>query len=332
MAAEPLETLTVMHLVTTATTAPSMHNAQPWRFRYHRASHVFDVRAAPDRAMPRTDPDRRALHLGCGAALFNLRVALAHAGRRPDVTLLPDGTDDDLLAVVRAERTADPDTGLAALFPAIAQRHTSRHPFEEREVPDDVRTALREAAATEGAQLLFPEAWHTDTLLDLVQDAEGRDTLDPERFDDVRRWTRPDTDPAGPGTAPDGVPAYAFGPRRHAGRAPVRDFAGRRPSTGRADADFESTPHLALLGTADDRPQDWLRAGQAMERVLLLATGRGLATSLTSHALEWPDLRKLVRDPQSAMAHVHMILRLGFGPPGPTTPRRPVHDVLDIVE
>lgn len=79
-------------------------------------------------------------------------------------------------------------------------------------------------------------------------------------------------------------------------------FAGRRATPGRESATFEHMPQLALLGTSGDRPEDWLRAGQAMERVLLEATLHGLATSLTSHALEWKDLRELARDPRSGMA------------------------------
>jgi hypothetical protein len=67
-----------------------------------------------------------------------------------------------------------------------------------------------------------------------------------------------------------------------------------------------------------------------MERVLLLATLEGLATSLTSHALESPDLRWLARDPLTAMGYVQTVLRLGYGPQGPATPRRPVRQVLDI--
>ena len=99
---------------------------------------------------------------------------------------------------------------------------------------------------------------------------------------------------------------------------------------GRGTAVFESAPHLALLGTARDTPEDWLLAGQAMERVLLLATLNGLATTLTSHALERSELRWSVRDPRSAVSHVQMVLRMGFGPPGRPTPRRPVSEVLTI--
>ncbi|MGV9852260.1 Acg family FMN-binding oxidoreductase, partial [Streptomyces sp. NPDC003442] len=65
-------------------------------------------------------------------------------------------------------------------------------------------------------------------------------------------------------------------------------------------------------------------------RVLLRATLAGLSASFVTQALEWHDLRWPLRDPTSGMAYVQMMLRLGYGPPGPRTPRRPARDVLDI--
>jgi hypothetical protein len=322
-----LDAKAVTALVTDATAAPSMHNAQPWRFRFLFNSHLFEVYADWERAMPQTDPTHRALHLGCGAALFNLRVAAAHAGWEPTVELLPDPAFPELLATLGLVRPACPDSGLAALYPAIHRRHTSRCPFEATQIPPTVQAALGKAATLEGARLAFPGDWHVQSLLELVHDAEGRDATDPGRSKELLRWTRVGT----ADTATDGIVESAFGPHKRGGRAPVRDFAGRHPVGNRETAEFESTPHLALLSTAHDQPGDWLRAGQAMERVLLLATLNGLSTSLTSHALEWPDLRWATRDPEAALGYVQMVLRLGYGPQGSATPRRLVQDVLDIV-
>ncbi|MFF7646084.1 Acg family FMN-binding oxidoreductase [Streptomyces canus] len=328
--ASRLDEKTVATLVAEAVAAPSMHNAQPWRFRFVTGERLVLLHADPERAMPHSDPDNRALHIGCGAALFNLRVAAVHADLVPQTRLLPDPQDPLLLAAVHladpAGRSRDDD--LARLHPAIRQRHTSRHPFAEKDVPEDVRATLQDAAAREGADLLMPGPWHAETVLDLVRDAESRDLMDPDANEDLVRWTRlgPEAD-----TAVDGVPEYAFGPRRRDGRAPVRDFSGRRPVADRGTTTFERTPHLALLSTHGDGPADWLRAGQALERVLLEATLADLATSLTSHALEDRDLRLLTRDPGSGTGQVQMVLRLGYGPRGPATPRRAVADVLVFV-
>ncbi|MQY36610.1 hypothetical protein SRB17_46120 [Streptomyces sp. RB17] len=55
--------------------------------------------STPTWSAPRRAPIRtRGVHLGCGAALFNLRVAAAAAGRHPAVRLLPDRADPQLLA------------------------------------------------------------------------------------------------------------------------------------------------------------------------------------------------------------------------------------------
>ncbi|WUR29816.1 nitroreductase family protein [Streptomyces jietaisiensis] len=331
MRVQPQEN-TVTTLVAEAAMAPSMHNAQPWRFHFVTAERLLRIRADTDRAMPRSDPGDRALHIGCGAALFNLRVSAVHAFLEPHTALLPDPRDPSLLAVVRLTDPADPagtpsDWELRRLHPAITRRRTSRQPFSDKDVPENDRASLREAAAQEDAVLLFPDRWHVETLIDLVRDAECRDLVDPEVGEDMTRWTRLGSEAD---SAPDGVPEYAFGPRRRDGKAPVRDFAGRRPVPNRGSAVFERTPLLALLSTRSDGPADWLRAGQALERVLLEATLAGLSTSLTSHPLEHRELRLLARDPISGVGHVQMVLRLGYGPDVPATPRRPVHEVLTI--
>ncbi|MFJ9867552.1 Acg family FMN-binding oxidoreductase [Streptomyces sp. NPDC101165] len=328
MTAQPLDVNVVSELVAEAAAAPSLHNAQPWRFRFLRDSAVLRVYADLERALPRTDPDRRGLHLGCGAALLNLRVAGAAKGLAPVVRLLPAPDDAELLAEVDLRGSASPDETLARLYPAISRRHSSRFPFRDEHIPAAVVERLCDAAQAEGAQLAFPGDWHVRSILELVQDAEGRQALDPGIRGETAQWTR--TEPSDTVEAPDGIPAEAFGPRQHGTTAPVRDFAVGRPMPGRGWASFEKNPNIALLGTAHDGPADWLLAGQALERVLLQATMEGLVGSMTSQPLEWPELRWVVRDPISAMAHVQMVLRLGYGPEGPASPRRPVADLLDI--
>ncbi|MYQ83510.1 MULTISPECIES: Acg family FMN-binding oxidoreductase [unclassified Streptomyces] len=339
MSAQALTDAVVTELVADATAAPSMHNAQPWLFRYGHRSRTLALRADFERRMPEADPTGRALHVGCGAALLNLRVSAAHHGLDAATTLLPDPSDPVLLASVRLDdgpgvRLDDgPDASggraeeaLRALHPAIANRHTSRYPFDEQAIPDDVRARLVRAARAEGADLVFLAGPHLETVLGLIRDAEGYDRGDPAREAEQEHWARyTKTD------APvDGIPDYAFGPRDAAERATNRDFAGSVPVPGRARVPFEHQPQLALLSTGGDRPADWLRAGQALERVLLTATLDAVSTSFATQPLEWPDLRWVLRDPVHGTGHPQMIIRLGYGPNGPRTPRRPLDRVLTI--
>ncbi|MEU1799452.1 nitroreductase [Streptomyces sp. NPDC019937] len=329
MGVQPPSDDAVAALVRDATAAPSMHNAQPWRFRYFRGRRLFHIRGDLRGSLPHSDPEQRALYIGCGAALMNLRVAVAHQGWQATTRLLPVPADPMLLASVALTGPLDDgdEDDPASLYPAVHARHTSRYPFTEREIPDPVRTALADAAHREHVSLSFASGWHLRAVLDLALEAEARNLADPGVAADLARFTRraDDTRPA-----TEGVPEYAFGPHRRTGKAPVRDFAGGEPIPGRQTADFETTPHLALLSTGRDRPEDWLRTGQAVQRVLLRATLDGLATSFVTQALEWHDLRWPLRDPLSGSAYVHMVLRLGYGRPGAQTPRRPVPEVLDI--
>jgi hypothetical protein len=319
---------TVTSLAAAAGTAPSMFNAQPWRFRYLRDAATFQLRAALDRTLPHADPHGRALHLGCGAALFNLRVAVAHAGWEPVVTLLPDPYDPRLLATVRLAPAEAPDPELARLHPTLTRRRSSRLPFRDELVPEPVRARLRGAAELEGGQLHFPSVWHVRAILELVRDAEGRDRATPARAEERERWTRT---PEEARTATDGVVEQVLGPYGGYHGIPVRDLAGRHSAFEEGDpTPFEEEPQLALLGTAEDRAADWLRAGQAMERVLLLCTEYGLSTGLTTQVLEWSELRWPVRDPESGMGQVQMVIRLGYGPPVPGSPRRPVGQTLEL--
>jgi hypothetical protein len=89
------------------------------------------------------------------------------------------------------------------------------------------------------------------------------------------------------------------------------------PRRARTEPDRSTTGPLALLTTEQDRQRDWLRAGQALEHVLLRATAHGLRTGLLYRATEWPDLRGALPD---GPGHAHMLLRIGYGVEGPGRP------------
>ncbi len=326
MTANALPRTLVASLVEDAIRAPSMHNAQPWRFLHRTATDTIELHGDRSCEMPHADPVRRALHLGCGAALFGLRVAAAHRDLNAEAELLPAPGDPWHLADVHLSAPAG-EAELAALHPALRERHTSRFPFTDEPVPPEIMAGLSAAAAREGCRLDVPGDWFTDALMELVRDAARLEAADPLIRAEVAAWTR--TEGEDPGAQ--GIPAYAFGPRQFDVTSPVRDFEPPHPGPSRASARFERRPGFALLGTRDDTPRDWLVAGQALHRVLLQATADGLSTSLMSQPLEWPELRALSRDPRSASGFVQMLLRLGYGPHGRATPRRPVSDVLSFV-
>ena len=80
--------------------APSVRESQPWSFRIVAGDRI-ELRADRDRWLKVGDPRARGLTISCGAALFNLRMALRVTGHNVAVWLLPDaGRDPSLLASV----------------------------------------------------------------------------------------------------------------------------------------------------------------------------------------------------------------------------------------
>lgn len=325
MLTSALDAATVESLVSAAVAAPSLHNTQPWRFRYRPETTTVEVRAVPQDHLRVTDPGGRALHISVGAAVFNLRVAVAQLGREPVVRLLPGPGEPELLAAVRLAGPARADAGQADLYEAIWLRHSSRLPFSDRPVPAAVLTELADAARVEGVTLDLPDESECHRLLALTGEAEWYNTIDPQRRLENRQAIQ------GAEDGPYGIPAAALGPLDAEGRVPVRDFAALRPPEQRTAVPFEARPQIVVLSTVHDRRADWLRVGQALERVLLLATARGLRTSLMHQAMEWPDLRWTLRDPRRGIGYVQMLVRLGYGPEGAATPRRSAADVLEGV-
>lgn len=314
----------LLFLTSAAGAAPSLHNSQPWRFAPVPDSLGVHVYTDPGRAVPLTDPDGRALHISVGAALFNLRVAGLRLGRDPEVRLLPDAAEPTLAATVRLSRPApsSPPYG-KDLFDAIGQRHSSREPFANRDVPEAVLGELSAAALDEGAVLSPLEEDGVRRVLSLTAEAERRTGGDLARMAETRSWLRLEK------PATDGVPAAALGPQDHDARVPMRSFTGRSlPST--PPRRFEALPQLATLTTHGDLRADWLRAGQAVQRVWLVATVHGLRASVLHQAVEWPDTRWGLRDPAEGIGYTQLVLRLGYGPPGPSTPRRPADEILDL--
>jgi len=309
-------------LLGAATAAPSLHNSQPWAFDVD-GDHVM-LYADPTRHLRRTDPAGRSMFISCGAALFNLRVAAEHLGFHPRVQVLPDANRPTLVADVAVGGRHDHGglhAGLlAGYYPAVAARRTNRLPFHDRPVPRAVLASLGEAAGAEDAVLrIDDDPAEVSRVVGLVRAADATEADHPAVLVERQAWV-------GGRGRDDGIPVRSLGPRPAEPRSPFRDL-GNGVGVARDHACFERTPTVAVLSTLHDDPADWVRAGQALQRVLLEATAAGLSASFMNQPLELGDLRREVRSPATGVGHSQMLLRIGYGDPVPATPRRRLSDV-----
>jgi hypothetical protein len=206
---------------------------RPWRLRLGPGRESVELHAKPSRVLRRGDPSGRIAHIASGAALFNVRLAIAVAGREPVTRLLPHDEEPLLLAITRLSGPHRPGEDERALHAAIG-RQVRAGPFAGAPVPPAVLGELRDAAALEGTVL---------------------DVLDPSAW-------------------------------------------------------LEDGSRLAVLSIPHRTRAGWLRTGQALQRVLLLASTHGVSAAPLSPALEAPDHRMTDRLRVDGIEYPQIILRL----------------------
>jgi nitroreductase len=315
----------VRHAAERATLAPSVHNTQPWRVALHEDS--FDLFADPSRRLKVLDPRGRQLTISCGCALFNARVAIAAAGFEPIVQRRPDAERPDLLARVGVgePRTWVP---IAGLNDAVDQRRTNRRAYAAEEMPAAVIDALSAAAEAEGVVLLpilKPELRVATAQLGRL--ADRIENADPAYRAEIRQWTTDDP------RRRDGVEAASvpyLEDRASAGTdaLPIRAFDARHmgwlPESSRSDAN----QCLLLFTAAEDEPLQWLRTGEALERVWLELTRKGYWASPLTQVVEVQQTNGQLRKALDIAGHPQILLRAGRAPFVPSTHRRPLEEVL----
>lgn len=325
----PLTRGQIRAVVEAAVRAPSVHNTQPWQL--HSDGQQLTLSADRSRQLGSTDPSGRELLLSCGAALFNVRVALRHLSRQPRVVLLPDPLEPDLLARIRFGSQVAPTVQEGQWHAAVNLRHTHRGPFLPVPVEQEVLDAAQNAARAEGGELFLVESGQASrTLETLVAAGERAQQAHPYVRQEMTDWT-PE-----PGSARrDGVPAWSYpGNARPAAGEPLGargfDMArgyGQLPQPNASDC----SPLFVLL-TAGDRPVDRIQAGQALQAALLTTASRWVFARLYSQATELDGLRAALRHELPERGYPHMMLRFGRADATRPTPRRPVDEVLSTLD
>ncbi|MGR7920912.1 Acg family FMN-binding oxidoreductase [Zobellella denitrificans] len=299
--------------------APSSHNTQPWRFRL--SASAIDLLADRRRALPVNDPDDRELTISCGCALMNLRIAAARRELGTHTTLLPEAADPGWLARVALVPGADVPADQAALAEAIPRRHSCRHPFEPRAIPETDIPRLVAAAAAEGAWLRpLTESGARAQLVSLIAEGDTAQWADARWRRELAAWMHPRR--LGDGLS---VPTLAV----PLTRLLVRAFNLGEGVAARNGTLAESAPLLAVLGTDEDNPRHWLLAGQALQRMLLVACRQGLQAAYLNQPIQVARLRPCLR-PLTGGGHAQLLLCLGYPhTPPAASPRRPLIEVME---
>lgn len=305
--------------------APSPHNCQPWYFRFHGAQ--VGIYLDRQRALPIADHGDRESTIACGAALFNLCLAIRHFGYKTVGQLLPDPAAPCLMALMGLGDRKNPDHECNSLFDAIPRRHTNRMPFEKRAPDKAFLQKLEQIAQADGAWLHVVHGKQMrHAVAELIAEGDRFQWHDIRYRKELSAWIHSNHSPSH-----DGMPGYSFG---HGDLLSlldpflIRTFDTANRVAARDLEMAEQSPALLVLGTQGDTPHDWLHAGHALQHVLLHAAAGALSASYFNQPVQVETLRPRLLQAIGRNGSAQVVFRMGFGPPIRPTPRRSLIEVV----
>lgn len=313
---------TVRMAVDLACRAPSVHNSQPWQWRYSDGH--LDLFTDRSRLLTSTDPSARQLVLSCGAALHHLQVAATALKWSTEIDRLPMGEHSNHLASIRFRPGARPASHDFDLMAAIRRRHSDRRPFAAPSPGTGFDGALREMLRPGTQVTVLPQEART------VLGAATELTAAMRRYDsayqtELHWWT-------GHFGTEVGIPPEALAT---AEQSTYVEIGRRFPPGSRTSAEAPGVDHstIVVVSTAGDGRADWLRAGEALSAVLLEATADRLATCPLTHVTEFVQSREMIRTLLPDSGCPQALVRIGTTAPEnrpKPTPRLPTDSVLTV--
>lgn len=257
-----------------------------------------------------SDRANREIVMACGAVLENLRIAAHHFGADVVIEPFPFGNADTTVARLSLGASLVPRREEEALFAVLARGQQTTTRRIGGGVSPALVAVLRHAARSEGGWLdVVADDVRRQILGDL--ESEAASIADAERG--ARRLLSARFGASGGGAqfAVGGGPGLgellgALG----ANVQPSNEWSAGRAAAVRGSA--LEAPLLAVLGANSDCPEAWLRAGEALQRVLLHASVQGLTAAFLNEPLHHPLLRDALRSVLFAAGAPQAIVRFDF--------------------
>jgi nitroreductase len=310
-------------LVRYATLAANGHNTQPWRFRVGEGR----ITILPDfsRRTPVVDPDDHHLYASLGCAATNLALAGAASGRHGALNFDAQGDGSITFEFARGDATT------STLFAAIPHRQSTRADYDGRSVSASESAALAAAAKVPGVDAVFlTERAQVRRVRDLVIAGNTAQMADPAFVAELKHWIR--FNPRDALQSGDGLYAASSGNPilpTSLGRFMFDLAFTTATENDKYARHFDTCAGVVVFVAAKDDREHWALAGQASQRFALQAAALGLKHAFVNPPVEItrfrPELAALVGLPGR---RPNLLMRFGYGPTLPWSPRRPVEAVL----
>ncbi|MFB7873794.1 Acg family FMN-binding oxidoreductase [Nocardia sp. NPDC056064] len=311
---------TVRAVFERAARAPSLHNSQPWRWRWDGSTAELLVNA--ERLLPATDMFNREGVLACGVMLHHADLAWAAAGWESRVSRFPDPSVRAHVASLEPRNPHPPGEAELLLGRAVDARYSDRMPMEPPPEWTTTPRVLEFLGDRSQTKVVALDAAGVGELGRISQLTGRLRRYDPRYGTEMAWWT------AGPEHGDAGVPADARPSAADRAQVPVgREFPAGTAAP--AEAGGADAARVVVLCTDGDAAADLLDCGYALSAILIECTTQGLSTCTVSHITELPAARTMLAE-LVGLPHPQVLVRIGTArtPPPPRTPRLPLDRIL----
>jgi nitroreductase len=312
----------ITDIIRYATLAANSHNTQPWRFRKEESA--IEIRPDRSRATPVVDPDDHHLFVSLGCTAENLRIAATAVGR-PGELETDAGEDRIRYRFSRSAARSDP------LLAAIPRRQSTRAVYDGRSPSAADIETLRQSAETPGVRLvLLTDRARIAQVRDLVVAANDAQMAEAAFMAELKRWLR--FNPNSARVSGDGLFSAASGNPalpEFLGSLAFDLFFKAAAENDKYSRQIESSAGIAIFLAEREDKAHWIAVGRACQRFALAATVLGLKHAFINQPVEVANLRpRLATLIGEGGSRPDIVMRFGFGPVLPYSPRRPVASVL----
>ena len=320
------------HLIGYAILGASTHNAQPWMFGINGEKQTISLWVDESKILAASDETGRQSFISVGCALANLEVAAKYYGYEPQIKYTPD-PDKELLAIqVNLEKKCKAQD--ERLFRAITTRAVNRSEYyPKRPVLDSVIAEMQACVADPKLELHLITNRAARQTIALAQETADTVVMHIEKFrrelgellipNDSEEYR--------------GMPGHNFGltdkqalelhqQLKQGGRLDPHLARGLPVSDRKG---IISSPILGIICISEKQRDLQVKAGQAWQRMALIAESYGVNMSIHAALAEVEFSNWALKKTLRTKFRPTIIFRAGYATePRPHSPRIPVEKVI----
>ena len=324
------------HLVGWAVLAANSHNVQPWRFILWPDENRIDICLDPAGVLSASDKHSRQAYISVGCALENLVLAAKNYNLETRVEYNQSGfypmpAASVFLAGIPALKSEGTNW-----FVAMIGRRMNRGKYEiEVKLPDNLAQEFQSVAQEFGLVLSAMTDVATRITIAEVQYFADKAVVARNDFrKELSKYLLPNDTVSGRG-----MPGNTFG---------LSDEMAKRVNAelskdGEFDPDIasgiaitdrdgiRSSPLIGVISVAGDKPEWWLKAGRAFQRMALIAELRGVAMAVNAAMVEVQMFNFALRVRLGILSRPTIVFRVGYSfDRPPHSPRMAVEEVSEL--